>query len=269
MKRNNQIPDELEIIKDLEKFNIPSPIPTAKEIINYLQTPSAISYQKILEQLQKHKPLEYILGYTYFYNYKFFVSQDVLIPRIETEFIVKTVIKQAKHLKQATIIDIGTGSGAILISIAKILGQTNQYIGIDISQKAIDIAQQNALYHKVQAQFLTGDFNKLKSLSLTQPLIIVANLPYIPTNEMLNLPQSVINFEPKLALDGGKAGLELYQRLWKIIKDLDYSPALEIYEAHQPTLSKALKLYQAIMPNRNAKIIKDCFDRNRFILVQD
>lgn len=268
MKKTNNYPLLLDIIKDLQNFNIPNSIPNAKEIQSFLINNPTHSYNQIIRKLKANIPLEYVLGYGYFCGTKFKTTPDVLIPRIETEDIVKRAVEYINNSnKKFTVIDVGTGSGAIIISVAKKTKNQHTYIGIDVSPKAINIAKQNAQKHKINVTFLPKDFSILASLNITPPYIILANLPYIPNNEMPSLPSSV-QYEPSLALNGGKNGLDLYQKLWQIIKKLPHTPEFEMYEIHSTTANLGLRLYQDIFPEKTPQLITDCFKRNRFILNQ-
>ena len=196
-------------------------------------------------------------------------TPDVLIPRIETEEIVRKAVEYINNSnKKFTVIDVGTGSGAIIISVAKKTKRKHTYVGIDISPNAISIAKQNTQRHKIDVTFFQKGFSTLKDLEISTPYIILANLPYIPSNEMPALPSSV-QYEPSIALNGGKDGLDLYQKLWQIIKKLPYLPEFEMYEIHSTTANLALRLYQDIFPEKTPQLINDCFNRNRFILNQN
>ncbi len=269
MKKTNNYPLLLDIIKDLQNLNIPNPIPNAKEIQSFLINNPTHSYNQIIEKLKNNTPLEYVLGYGYFCGLRLKTTPDVLIPRIETEEIVQRAVKYINNSGQEfTIIDIGTGSGAIIISVAKRTKNQYTYIGIDISPNAINIAKQNARRHKIDVTFFHKDLSILEDLEPSTPYIILANLPYIPSNEMPALPSSV-QYEPSIALNGGKNGLDLYQKLWQIIKKLPYSPEFEMYEIHSTTANLALRLYQDIFPEKTPQLMTDCFNRNRFILNQN
>ena len=263
-------PSLLTVIKDLQQNNIPNAIPIAKDILQYLNHKPKYTYQQIITQLKQHKPIEYILGFAHFYNNKFLVNSSVLIPRIETEFIVQKTIDYLKNKTTPyTVIDIGTGSGAIIISIAKSLNnKKDSFIAIDISEDALNIALKNAVIHNVNINFIKGSFENLANLKITTPYILLANLPYIPQNEMTMLPKSVIEYEPEIALNGGKQGLDLYQSLWNNLETLDQQPELEAYEIHSTSSKQALRLYKKIFPQKRIQLIKDCYNLNRFIVVE-
>lgn len=170
----------------------------------------------------KGEPLAYILDHKEFFGLNFKVDKHVLIPRPETEMIVEEVLKLKPRNK--TIIDIGTGSGNIIITLAKNTKLKNKFIGIDISDKALHIAKQNAKKHKInkKIKFLKGNLlepalekNKLHDA------IIVANLPYLDLgwkNLLKSSDTKGLKYEPHIALYAGKDGLETYRKLARQLK---------------------------------------------------
>jgi release factor glutamine methyltransferase len=170
----------------------------------------------------KSEPIAYITGYKGFYGLDFIVNKNTLIPRPETELLVEEVIKFKP--KNYLIADIGTGSGNIIISLAKNISSKNNYLGIDISKEALRVAKLNAKKHKLDKKisFLNGDllFPLLKNNKLTKlkpnKLIIVANLPYLDTgwkNLLKSSETKGLKFEPCVALYAGKDGLDTYRKL--------------------------------------------------------
>ncbi|MFA4905520.1 MAG: peptide chain release factor N(5)-glutamine methyltransferase [Candidatus Margulisiibacteriota bacterium] len=164
-------------------------------------------YQTILKRRLTNEPIAYIVGYQPFMGLNFFVNRSVLIPRPETELLAQMAI----DLKPKVIADIGTGSGAIAVTLAKNL-PNSKVIGIDSSLEALSIAKKNAEYHGVadRCRFLEGH--------LLDPIVekvdlIVSNPPYIPTREIDNLEPQIKDFEPRGALDGGEDGLHYIQQI--------------------------------------------------------
>ena len=159
------------------------------------------------------EPVQYILGKTEFMGLEFRVSPGIFIPRPETEILVETVINIAKSLESRiqSILDIGTGSGCIAISLAKFLPHAN-IAAIDISEKAIRIAQQNAILNNAKISFFLSDLFSNHELRTTNYDLIVSNPPYIPTTE-IELLQPEIRYEPRIAIDGGKDGLYFYHKI--------------------------------------------------------
>ena len=175
----------------------------------------------VLKRRIQGEPIQYILGKTEFMGLEFKVTPHVFIPRLETEILVETVLETVtRHTSQATslkIMDIGTGSGNIAISLAKLLEEC-RILAVDISKEAIDVARNNALLNNVSSKinFVNQDFSNLQPATCNlQPFsfdFIVSNPPYIPTQEIEAL-QPEVKYEPHMALDGGKDGLDFYRRI--------------------------------------------------------
>ncbi len=172
--------------------------------------------KKIATLRATHKPLAYILGESNFFGRDFAVNNNVLIPRMDTEVLIETIIKECQHFdKNKTILDIGTGSGAIIITLALELGAN--CIGVDINEDALAVAKTNAKKLGADVQFFKSNlFENLKSEKFD---IIVSNPPYIETAKINELDAEVKDFEPHLALDGGLKGLDFYE---KIVRDAKY-----------------------------------------------
>lgn len=167
-------------------------------------------YREFIKRRANREPLAYLLGKREFMSLDFKVTPAVLIPRPETELLVETVLQLADQDKPISICDVGTGSGAIAVSLAYYLPQA-QVTGIDISEEALEIACFNAQCHGVDVRFLKGDL--LTPLPEEQFDFVCANLPYISEEEFSGLDQEVRCFEPELALWGFGDGLEIYRRL--------------------------------------------------------
>jgi len=185
------------------------------------------------EKIRAEKPKQYQQGWTEFYKLKFLISEDTLIPRPETELLVDEVLVIARNLmtkqSQVTIIDIGTGSGNIAISIAKNLKKVG-IVGLDISEAALNIAKKNAQFHKIGVEKIVFIINDLYEKFTVAPDIIVTNLPYIPTARLLHIDPMVTDWEPKIALDGGIDGFELYRKLFTQIAQKNLYPKYLIGE---------------------------------------
>ena len=163
------------------------------------------------------EPIQYIIGKTEFMGLEFIVTPDVLIPRPETEILVETVLNQLSAFScqhsALNILDLGTGSGCIAVSLAKFLA--NAHVdAIDISEEALSVAKQNAALNSVEINLFLGDlFIPAYCLLPTAYYdLIIANPPYISTVEIETL-QAEIQYEPRVALDGGKDGLDFYRRI--------------------------------------------------------
>ena len=160
-----------------------------------------LQWETVLSQLKEHKPIQYILGETEFFGLPFYVNENTLIPRPETEELVDWIIKESKVESQKSkvkILDIGTGSGCIAISLAKNIPNAQVY-AIDVSEKALTIAQKNAERNQVEVTFLHQ--NILETEELPQKFdIIVSNPPYVRNLEKEEINKNVLEYEPHLAL---------------------------------------------------------------------
>ena len=170
-------------------------------------------FKLLLEKRAKKVPVAYILGYKDFWKSKFLVNNSVLIPRPETELIVEEALNYLPKSKYKKILDIGTGSGCILISIL-LERQKSIGAGLDISKNAIKIAKINAKLQQVHNRitFVNTDVDKY---NLGKYDLIVSNPPYIKKIKISRLEEDIKNFEPKSALDGGQDG---YSKIKKVIK---------------------------------------------------
>lgn len=160
----------------------------------------------------KHEPLQHIFGYTEFYGYRINVSPAVLIPRPETEFLIELI--QQKIVQPARILDIGTGSGAIAITLKKLFLDA-EVVAVDISPQALALAQANAQLNQVEVRFVEAN---IYSSELGKFDLIVSNPPYVTADEYSLLPSEVKEFEPKLALVGSDNGLFFYRKILELSK---------------------------------------------------
>ncbi len=153
-----------------------------------------------VKDLLKHKPVQYVLGSAYFYGRAFYVNEHVLIPRPETEMLVAEALKLLSVRKSKHMLELGTGSGNIAISIA--LEQPDaSVLAVDISEKALVVAQKNAEMHKARLEFLQADMLKPKVLAFDTSFdVIVSNPPYVRNSEKAFMRQNVLDWEPEDAL---------------------------------------------------------------------
>ena len=168
-------------------------------------------YLKYVELLTQGEPIEHITHQKEFMKLNFYVDENVLIPRQDTEVLVEEVIKIAKKIKAKKILDLCTGSGAIAISLAKYL-ENIQLTAVDISRKALDIAMANAKNNHVQDKITFVESNLFQDLRQEKYDLIVSNPPYIRRKELETLDREVRK-EPRLALDGGEDGLDFYRNI--------------------------------------------------------
>lgn len=168
-------------------------------------------YIKNVKRLILGEPLQYITGIQEFMKLNFLVTKDVLIPRPDTEILVEEVIRKAENISNPVILDLCTGSGAIAVSLAKYIKNVH-ICAVDISSKALEIAKKNAELNGVKnnIEFIESNlFDKIKERKFD---IIVSNPPYIETETIKTLSKDVQS-EPKIALDGGKDGLDFYRKI--------------------------------------------------------
>tara|TARA_B100001248_G_C27383304_1_gene458261 strand:+ start:608 stop:1453 length:846 start_codon:yes stop_codon:yes gene_type:complete len=199
-------------------------------------------YKKFILRRSQKEPVAYILNKKEFWSRDFYVCKDTLIPRPETELLIDILLKVFKN-KKISILDIGTGSGCILVTIIKELVETKG-IGIDISKKAISIAKINALAHQVssRAKFIHKSLDSYFSQKFD---LVISNPPYIERREIKNLSDDIKKFEPIIALDGGNDGLDLIKKViykTKQILKIKGTLALEIGNGQFKEVSKLLLL---------------------------
>lgn len=160
-----------------------------------------LTFHFAVKDLLKNKPIQYIIGETEFCELKFKVNENVLIPRPETSELVMNIVKRQKPASnsQKLILDIGTGSGCIAISLAKNLKYSKVY-ALDISEKALEVAKENAINNNVDISFINDDILSLSNNIESKFDIIVSNPPYVREVEKADMHDNVLNWEPQTAL---------------------------------------------------------------------
>lgn len=214
-------------------------------------------------------PAQYRSGRVEFCGLEFFVDPRALIPRFETEFIVQKVLAwcQKNNLEHTYhIADIGTGSGIIAVAIAVNFPKA-KISATDISSAALSLARRNAKFHNVEERisFLTGH---LLSPIHPSPDIIAANLPYIASRQIAHLDPSVRDFEPHLALDGGRDGFDLYRQLLDQIASLDQKPQFCIFEIDDQQAKLATEEGRQRFPEASIKVHQDSSQFNRYLTLE-
>lgn len=214
-------------------------------------------------------PAQYLDGQVEFCGLEFFVDPRVLIPRFETEFIVQKVLAWCrKHNPEHIyhIADIGTGSGIIAVAIAANFPKA-KISATDISSAALSLAQHNAKLHNVDKRisFLPGH---LLSPIHTPLDIIAANLPYIASGQIAHLDPSVRDFEPQIALDGGRDGFDLYRQLLDQIGSLDQKPQFCIFEIDNGQAELAMEECQHHLPEALINVHQDSSQFNRYLTLE-
>lgn len=230
-------------------------------------------FESLILRHVKREPIAYIIGWKEFYNRPFKVNPLVLIPRPETELIIDEVKKVSKD-KDAILLDIGTGSGIIGITLAAETG--HPIIASDISPQALAIAKQNATLHKVDDQitYLEGDLlepiNEEEFHSLDM-CTICANLPYLTTKQWQDAQPNVKDFEPRSALDGGIDGLEYYYTLFSDLQKRRHRFPKELHIFCEIDPSQKLAIRQLVIrffPNAEIDVLNDLGGLPRLLKAQ-
>ena len=220
-------------------------------------------FEKALSDLKKHIPIQYITGTTNFYGLDFNVNNSVLIPRPETEELVEWIIKDSKNFNEISILDLGTGSGCIAISLAKNLPNAKIY-ALDISKESLKIAKNNAAINKVSIEFIEADILSIEQLK-QKFNIIVSNPPYVRELEKEMMQQNVLAYEPHLALFvKNEKPLLFYKKIADLAKNyLDENGNL-YFEINQ-YLGKETSELLTSKGFKNVELKKDIFEVDRMI----
>ena len=196
-------------------------------------------FKNLIKERTKGKPIAYMTGKKYFWKYEFEVSKNVLIPRPDTEIIIENILDIFRHKKELSFLDVGTGSGCILLSILK---EKKNYLGtgIDLSDDCIKLSKINAKKLSVnnRAKFFKSDID---NFNIGKYDLIISNPPYIKKLDLKYLDKEILNFEPRLALDGGLDGLseirkviakssELIKKKGKLILEIAFDQKYEVKE---------------------------------------
>ena len=216
-------------LNNLKSYNLDSELLLSK-VLNYsrekilinlndkLEKKNFIKFKKLIFRRKNNEPIAYILKKKEFWNYTFKLNNEVLIPRPETEIIVREVLNLTNNNSSKHILDVGTGSGCILLSI---LNERQKCFGtaLDISKKAINVAISNAKIHHLEnkIKFLNIDVDKFNHNKYD---LIVSNPPYINNTDLKRLDKDVQLYEPKVALNGGIDGLRVIKKIIKKSKTL-------------------------------------------------
>jgi len=248
-----------------------------------LRTSEIKSFEGLVEKRKEGVPIAYLTGHKEFYGLDFIVNEHTLIPRPDTELMVDLVIKKANDMEHGTwsMVDVGTGSGCIPISILKTLQPYNlttlHAFATDISSDALKVAKQNAINHNTATEFLQGNLLEpvFDNVTMRQcnNLIITANLPYL-TEEQFQT-ESSIQHEPKSALVADDHGLAFYKELLDQIKQLviGYQPAgrqgrLQVtgfFEIDPTQTKKLLQIAKKLFPKSHLEIFKDLQNHDRVV----
>lgn len=270
--------------KKLQKKNIPSARLDAEVLLSFiLKKPKEFilahndlkpnsnqikKFKLLAAKRAAYRPVAQLTGHKEFFGLDFLINENVLAPRPETELLAELTADFIKNHRAAlmTVVDVGTGSGCIIISLKKNIPQIKA-IGLDISRRAIALAEKNAKKNKVKIKFIHSDL--LERLPpIKGDYAIIANLPYLAKNGPLSgWEKKSISREPKLALYGGKLGWEQYEKLFRQIQDKHRQPliiAMEINPLHWRQMQRLAKKY---FPDRMASINKDLSGKRRILAI--
>lgn len=224
-----------------------------------------VKYFEKLELLKKNKPIQYVIGNVNFYGLTFKVNDDVLIPRFETEELVENTINLIKEKfpskKNLKIIDLGCGSGVIGLTLKHFLPDANVTL-LDISEKALEVAKENAFNLGLSVDFVLGDM--LEGIN-DKFDVIISNPPYIETNE--EIEKIVLDNEPSIALFGGDDGLDLYRKILKNCRKNLNDEFIIAFEIGYLQKNSIIKLAHDCLENITSYGKKDLSGRDRMVFI--
>lgn len=221
-----------------------------------------------MARILKQEPMEHVLGYSWFYGYKFIVNEDVLIPRPETEELCANVLARMDQFFEGydaiECADVGTGSGDIAIVLEKEEPKVHM-TATDISEEALVTARKNAENNQADIEFLTGDMLKPLIDHHKKLDVLVSNPPYIPSEEKMET--SVIDYEPHVALFGGDDGLKFYREIFKDCRKVLKDKAFMAFEMGWDQRERMSALVKEMLPEATFEILKDINGKDRMLFV--
>lgn len=227
-----------------------------------------LKLKKLLSRRVKEEPLAYILNSAPFHGRDFYVDNRVLIPRPETEDLLEIALRKIDHAKPMNVIDVGTGSGALAVSIALERPYAHVF-ATDISKNAIDVAKINAKKLGANIDFFVGRLmhpELLKHVGYDVPIAIVANLPYLPHADKSKMPKSVTAYEPDEALFADEEGMCLNSGL--LAQASAICPAFILLEFDPPQAKELRDFATALFPNATIRIHQDRCGRDRILEIE-
>lgn len=251
----------------LEKFHHLKRIDLALNPEMEIDEKQASLWNSVVADLKKQKPIQYILGVTEFYGLPFLVNENVLIPRPETEELVDLIItnesRENREEGKVSILDIGTGSGCIAISLAKNLSNAEVF-AIDVSEHALEVAKKNAVFNNVDVTFLLKDILKVENLE-QQFDTIVSNPPYVRNLEKAAINSNVLDYEPHVALFvADNDALLFYRKITQLAK-LHLKPKGKLYFEINQYLGKETIALVERYGFKNVTLHKDIYGNDRMI----
>ena len=248
---------------------------TNKEAHNlYMEYDEAMSeqdqktFEEGVKRLVNGEPLGHVLGFEWFYGYRFKVNEDVLIPRPETEELVANILagydEHFSSKENVIAVDVGTGSGAIAIAVKK--EEPNIHMmATDISEKAMEVAKQNAIDNEVIVTTMVGDMLDPLIDRNIKVDILISNPPYIPQDEVME--DSVVNYEPHVALFGGEDGLKFYRVIFENAPKVLQQKAMMAFEMGYDQKERLSALANEYYPEADIEVVKDINGKNRMLFV--
>lgn len=225
-------------------------------------------FEEGMKRILNDEPMNYVLGYSYFYGYKFTVNKDVLIPRPETEELVCLILQKYDEYfkgKKIDLCDVGTGSGAIALSLKKEENNLNVYAS-DISAEALKVAEKNAKDLDADVTFMCGSMLDPYIEKGIKVDILVSNPPYIKANE--NLESSVVDYEPHVALFGGEDGLKFYREIFENAKNVLKENAMLFFEIGYDQKENLSNLAAQYFNNAHIEVFKDINGKDRMLFIK-
>ena len=225
------------------------------------------AFEAGIRRMEQGEPLGHVLGFEWFYGYRFKVNPDVLIPRPETEELVANILAAYDECfdgQDVDVIDVGTGSGAIAIALREEEAHL-QVTASDISEQAVAVARKNAADNAADVTFLTGDMLEPFIEAGIRCDILVSNPPYIPVHEQME--HSVVDFEPHVALFGGEDGLKFYREIFANAHRVIKEKAILAFEMGYDQGERLRALAKEHFPDARVEIIKDLSGKNRMLFV--
>lgn len=224
---------------------------------------TSINYDQVIKELAKGKPIQYIIGNVNFYGNIIDVNESVLIPRYETELLVDKTITKIKKLfpnKKVDLIDLGTGSGCIAISIKKNIPANVD--ALDISIQALEVAKKNAQNNSVDINFIHADMTTYQNKKYD---VIISNPPYIKEDEPIM--DLVKNNEPSIALYAKEEGIYYYKKILENIKNITKDKYLICFEIGETQSTTIVDIAKKNLTNINISVEKDYSNKDRFIFI--
>jgi len=222
-----------------------------------------------IERRAKHEPVWYITSTIEFGSLILAVNEHVLIPRPETELLIERVVQELRNEdKELRILDVGTGSGTIILSLAEKFGKKHRYFASDVSHDALEVAKQNAKSNGLGGliEFREGDlFSPWVGETFD---VIVANLPYIPHEDMATLAFDLVHFEPRVALDGGAKGMEIYERFLPELPNYLNAGGMVFLEIGYNQGLLITKVVQKYMPKADVGVLNDYANIDRIVVIR-